>query len=38
MDRLNELKKGVAAPEEVVIDIESDKGSKLKLSSPGHLI
>ena len=27
MDRLKELKKGAAAPEEVVIDIENDKGN-----------
>ena len=26
MDRLKELKKGAAAPEDVAIDIDSDKG------------
>jgi len=27
MDRLKELKKGAAAPEEVVIDVKNDKGN-----------
>lgn len=28
MDRLKELKKGAAAPEDVAIDIDSDKGGQ----------